>query len=101
MSSSESLPARRRRRDPLEVRLTVVVNFGEEEEDRVTVIEDRKIWLVGSLFAYRDRVGKLALATLIRAALMQPKVSAKILPGLSSLAQRAAGSARASRARTP
>ena len=49
---------------------------------------------------FRDEAGR-ALATLIRAALMQPKVAAKILPGLSSLAQRAAGSARASRARTP
>ncbi len=85
--------SRRRRRPPLEVRLTVVVAFGPDEEDRVTVIEDRRLWMVGSIFQYRDRAARLAMATLIRAALMQPKVAAKIMPGLASIASRAAGRA--------
>ncbi len=94
MPPTERVPAsRRRRRPPLEVRLTVVVAFGPEDDDRVTVIEDRRIWMVGSIFQYRDRAARLALATLIRAALMQPKVAAKIMPGLASLATRAAGRA--------
>lgn len=86
-------PSRRRQKPPLELRLTVVVAFGPEEEDRVTVIEDRRVWMVGSIFQYRDRVARLAMATLIRAALMQPKVAAKIMPGLASIASRAAGRA--------
>ena len=85
--------SRRRQRPPLEVRLTVVVSFGPEEDDQVTVINDRKIWMVGSIFQYRDRVARLAMATLIRAALMQPKVAARIMPGLATIASRAAGRA--------
>ncbi|MGB1556339.1 MAG: hypothetical protein ACPHCJ_01010 [Oceanococcaceae bacterium] len=91
MPSSDLQPrSRRRRQKAMEVRLTVVVAFGSAEEDRVTVIDDRRIWMVGSIFQYRDRIAKLAMATLIRAALMQPKVAARILPGLSAVAQRAA-----------
>ncbi len=94
MSLADKRPvSRRRRKPPLEVRLTVVVAFGPEEDDRVTVIEDRRLWMVGSIFQYRDRAARLAMATLIRAALMQPKVAAKIMPGLASIASRAAGRA--------
>jgi hypothetical protein len=72
------------------MQLTVCVAFGPDEEDRVTVIDDREVWMVGSIFAYRDRIAKLAMGTLIRAALLQPKVAAKIMPGLAGVARRAA-----------
>lgn len=88
--------SRRRQRPPLEVRLTVAVAFGPEDEDRIVVIDNRKIWMVGSVFQYRDRIAKLAMATLIRAALMQPKVAARIMPGLAGLATRAASRAQKS-----
>ncbi|MEN8721233.1 MAG: hypothetical protein ABF296_13320 [Oceanococcaceae bacterium] len=81
--------SRRRRRPPLEMELTVVVAFGPEEEDRVTVIRDRKLWMVGSIFQYRDRIARMAMATVMRAALLQPKVAAKIMPGLLGVASRA------------
>lgn len=81
---------RRAQRPPLRVQLTVCVAFGPEEEDRVTVIDDREVWMVGSIFAYRDRIAKMAMSTLIRAALLQPKVAAKIMPGLAGVARRAA-----------
>lgn len=93
MANAPVPTSRRRRRKPLEVRLTVVVAFGPDDDDRVTVIDDRKIWMVGNIFQYRDRVARLAMATLIRAALMQPKVASKIMPGLASIATRAAGRA--------
>lgn len=93
MAKAPAPISRRRTRKPLELRLTVVVAFGPEDDDRVTVIDDRKVWMVGSIFQYRDRVARLAMATLIRAALMQPKMASKIMPGLASIAQRAAGRA--------
>ncbi len=84
----DSAAARRRRRrktEPLHLRLTVAVRFGEEEDDRVVLLDDREITMVGSIFRYRDRIARFMVTGLFRAAMLQPKVAARLLPGLRML----------------
>lgn len=92
MSESEktTATARRSRRrskeqEPLQVNLTVTVRFGDDEDERVVLMDDREIKMVGSVFRYRDRISKFMVAGLFRAAMLQPKVAAKLLPRLSGL----------------
>lgn len=74
--------AARRRREPLEVDLTVVVRFGEAEEDRVVLMEERRLAMIGSIFRYRDRIARFLVTGLVRAAMLQPKVARRVLPGI-------------------
>ncbi len=81
-------PARRRRKrdaEPLNLRLTVAVRFGEEDDDRVVLLDDREVAMVGSIFRYRDRIARFMVTGLFRAAMLQPKVAARLLPGLRML----------------
>ncbi len=75
----------KREEDPLDLRLTVAVRFGEEEDDRVVLLDDREIAMVGSIFRYRDRIARFMVTGLFRAAMLQPKVAARLLPGLRML----------------
>lgn len=61
--------------------MTVVVRFGEEEEDRVVLMENRRLSMVGSIFRYRDRIARFMVTGLLRAAMLQPRVARKVLPG--------------------
>lgn len=80
--------ARRERQEPLEVRLSLGFRFGEEEDDRVTMLEDRSIPMVGSVFQYRDRIIRSFAMLMLRAGVSQPKVVAEILPAVSWLRAR-------------
>ena len=88
-SGSEEKSPRRRKlgeeREPLQVNLSVAVRFGEEEDDRVVLMEDREIKMVGSIFRYRDKISKFMVTGLFRAAMLQPKVAAKLFPKLTGL----------------
>ncbi len=75
----------RREKEPLSVSLTVAVRFGEEPEDRVVLLDDREVLMVGSIFRYRDKIARFVVTGLLRVALMQPRLAARILPGLKTL----------------
>jgi hypothetical protein len=81
MIAKEDKPAGRRRRqsEPLDVSLTVRFNFGEQPEDAVTVINDRNVPMVGSVFANRDRILRGFIGLLLRTGLREPKVAKKVL----------------------
>lgn len=84
------IPKRLRRKpaDPLEVNLTLSFNYGDKPEDRVTVLDDKKIPLVGSVFASRDRIVRAFTKLLVKSGLSQPKVVDELLPVLRVLKRR-------------
>jgi hypothetical protein len=65
---------RRKRTPPLDVELTVVMNFGDAPEDAVTLMRDRRVPLVGSVFDNRDRIARGFLRLLVRSGLSRPDV---------------------------
>lgn len=79
----KTVSSRRREKEPLNLKLTVAVRFGEEEEDRVVLVDDREIVMIGSIFRYRDKIARFLVGGLLKAAMLQPRVAAKVLPGLS------------------
>ena len=75
----------RRGKTPIDVRLTVSVRFGDEADDRVTVMNDRRVPLVGSIFDSRDALLRGLSRVLLQAAAAQPRVAAELLPLLRVL----------------
>lgn len=76
---------RRRQREPLEVRLTMRFNFGDAPEDVVTVMDDRRVPMVGSVFESRDRIIRGFTVLLLKASAAQPKVARELIPLLRLL----------------
>jgi hypothetical protein len=86
------IPGRRRRRgepeEPLEIQLTVAFRFGDQPNDRVVVIDDRRIPMVDSVFDRRDTIVRNFVRLLLKASVTQPKVLAEIVPALKLLPRR-------------
>lgn len=79
-SLSARFAARRERQEPLDVQVSLTFRFGEEEGDKVTMLDERSIPMVGSVFQYRDRIARSFALLMLRAGISQPKVIAEILP---------------------
>jgi hypothetical protein len=75
----------RRNAEPLDVELTVRMNFGDTPDDAVTVIDNRKIPMVNSVFHYRDKIVRGFAMLLVKTGLAQPKVASELLPLLKLL----------------
>lgn len=71
--------SRRRRREPLEVILTFKMNLGDRPSDAMTLIEERRVPLVGSVFENRDRILREFLRLLMKAGTRQPAVMRRLL----------------------
>lgn len=65
--------------------LSVRMRFGDEPEDIVTVMENRRVPMVGSVFRYRDRILRAGTYLLVRAGLAQPRVARDLFPLLKLL----------------
>jgi hypothetical protein len=76
---------RRARQEPLEVRMTVRFNFGDTPDEAVTVMDDRRVPMVGSVFESRDRILRGFTGLLMRASVAQPKVAKELFPLLKLL----------------
>jgi hypothetical protein len=72
---------RRRRKQPMEVILTLKMNFGDRSADALTLIDERRVPLVGSVFDNRDRIAREFLGLLVKAGAMQPRVMRRLLTG--------------------
>lgn len=83
--SVDAKPRRRRRNEPVEVRLTLRYRFGDEPDDTVTMMDDRAIPMVDSVFKNRDRIVRAFAMTLVRAGIGKPKVVSELVPGLGLL----------------
>lgn len=68
------------RKQPLEVRMTMRFKFGEEADDVITMMDDRQVPMVDSVFKNRDRIVRGFVNLLLRAGLKQPKVAREIFP---------------------
>ena len=82
---SKARERRRRAQEPLEVRMTMRFNFGETPEEAVTVMNDRRVPLVGSVFESRDRILRAFTVLLVRTGMAQPKVAKELIPLLRLL----------------
>lgn len=76
---------RRREKQPLDVRLTMRVRFGEQPDEQVTVVNDRRLRLVGSAFKYRDRAINFLVYEVLRAGARQPKVYGGLAPAAAEM----------------
>ena len=75
--------ARQRRKEPLDVVLTLKLNFGDSPGDALTLIEERRVPLVGSVFENRDRIAREFLRLLLKASSRQPRVLKTLMSGES------------------
>ena len=64
------------------MQLTVAFRFGDQPDDYVTVIDDRRIPMVDSVFDRRDSIVRGFVKLLAKAAVTQPKVLREIVPAL-------------------
>lgn len=74
-----------RRQEPLEVKLSFRVRFGDAPDELVTVIDDSAIPMVNSVFQQRDRILRSFTMLLLRASFAQPKVVRELFPALKFL----------------
>jgi hypothetical protein len=77
--------AARRVREPLDIKLTLAFRFGDEPGDRVMMMNERSIPLVGTVFESRDRILRAFSKLLFKAAATQPKVAGELIPTLKLL----------------
>lgn len=67
------------RRTPMEVILTFKMNFGDVPGDATTLIDRRRVPLVGSVFDNRDRIAREFLRLMLKAGARQPRVVRRLL----------------------
>lgn len=75
----------RRRREPLEVQMTLRFNFGSEPADVITVMDNKQVPMVGSIFEHRDRLVRAFTTLLVKNSLSSPKVIRELFPALRAL----------------
>lgn len=81
MISKALARVRRRPKQPMEVVLTLKMNFGDRPDDALTLIQNRRVPLVGSVFDNRDRLLREFLRLLLKASAKQPRVMRGLLMG--------------------
>lgn len=65
---------------PLNVELTVQFRFGDAPEECVTVMDQRRVPMVNSVFHYRDRIMRQMGVLMVKAGMSQPKVVRELMP---------------------
>lgn len=78
---------RRRRPEPLDVRLSLRFKFGDAPGESVQMIDDRRVPLVGSVFESRDRILRAFAMSMLKAGMLQPKVVAELFPAVRLLSR--------------
>ena len=68
--------------EPLEVQLTVAFQYGKAKDDRVLMLDEQNVPMVGSVFANRNRIIRGFLSLLLKASVAQPKVVRELIPPL-------------------
>ena len=79
----ETPAARKKRRsakEAVDVELTLRFNFGDEPSDHVTVMDGRRIPMVGGVLATRDRILRGFVRLMLRTAVAQPRVARELFP---------------------
>lgn len=63
----------------MDVILTLKINFGGRPADALTLVKERRVPLVGSVFDNRDRIAREFLRLLLKASALQPRVLKTLL----------------------
>lgn len=79
---------RRRKPEPLDVRINFVVRTGEDPEDEMTILDNKEVKMVDSVFKYRDKSARFLALTLVKVAATNKKVMQEIVPALRMLNRR-------------
>lgn len=71
-------PRTRNQRNPdkLDLRMSFAVRYGDEPDEQVVFMDGREMKMVGSLFQYRDKIMGYLSKSLVKVALLQPKIAA-------------------------
>lgn len=69
-----------RKKEPMDVNLTVKFNFGDESDDAITILNDVRVPMVDSVFNNRDRIVKGFVSLLLKSGLKSPAVTREIFP---------------------
>ncbi len=69
-----------RKKEPVDVNLTVKFNFGAEADDAITILNDVRVPMVDSVFNNRDRIVKGFVSLLLKSGLKSPAVTREIFP---------------------
>lgn len=79
--------SRRQRREPepVDLRLSFTVRTGDEEDDVITIMDERELKMVGSVFQYRDQAARFLAMTLVKVAATNRKVFRQVVPGLKGI----------------
>jgi hypothetical protein len=67
-------------KEPLDVSLTVRFNFGSAPDDVITVLDDRRVPMVDSVFKNRDRIVRGFVSLLLKSGFKSPAVAHEIFP---------------------
>ena len=73
------------------MRLTFKINYGDTLAEAVTVMNDRRVPMVNSVFDNRDRIVRFLAASILRVGMAQPKVVREIFPALKVIRRIAGG----------
>jgi hypothetical protein len=84
---------RARRAAPVDVQLTVRFKFGPAPSETVTMIDDRRVPMAGSLLDNRDRILRGFTRLLFKAVALQPKLARELWPLLGRMGPFGKGSA--------
>jgi hypothetical protein len=75
----------RRQKEPMDLQLSLRMNFGDKPDDAITVMDNANIPLVGSVFDSRDRIMRAFAMTMLKVGLAQPRVARELFPFLKIL----------------
>lgn len=70
---------RARRKEPIDVVLTLKMNFGDDPSDVITLLQNRRVPLVGSIFENRDRIAREFIRLLLKAGALQPRAMRRLM----------------------
>lgn len=70
---------RARRKEPIDVVLTLKMNFGDDPADVITLLQNRRVPLVGSIFENRDRIAREFIRLLLKAGALQPRAMRRLM----------------------
>lgn len=69
-----------RKKEPIDVNLTVKFNFGNEPDDAITVLNDVRVPMVDSVFSNRDRIVRGFVSLLLKSGFKSPAVTRELFP---------------------
>ncbi len=70
----------RKRKEPLDIQMSLRFKFGPEPADVITVMDDKSVPMVGSIFEHRDRIVRGFATLLVKNSLSSPKVIRELFP---------------------